>query len=457
MLLPVASDTTIPDVDVVARPGGKSALGIRWVFPPEGRVTRLAPGTTVFGREPESGVSLPGSSISRRHAEIRWFGEGTPMLRDLESRNGAFVNGRRVNQAPLRTRDVLRFGEWVGVLVTLDDDAAGERWGLEQVMDGYWAGPSLRARLAAARLIAPTELSVLIQGETGAGKEGAARAIHLWSGRTGPFLALNCATLPETLAEGELFGYRKGAFSGADRSSQGFLRAAAGGTLFLDEVGDLSLGVQAKLLRAIEAREVIPLGETRAVPTDVRLLAATHVPLREAVAKDRFRSDLYARLKGFVLEIPPLRERVEEVPLLFPQLLGQRRGEGECRPGIDAGFAEALCLHSWPYNMRDLTSLVIRLLALHPQATTFDRSMLAEMLEPEPVRADPARPEVDVEVGSAAGDPARADPSPEEFLVALRRNGGNVRKTAADLGISRGRAYRLIEKLDAVDLASLRQ
>lgn len=457
MLRSVAIDTTIPDVDIVARSAAKSTLGIRWVFPPEGRLTRLPSGTTVFGREPESGVSLPGTSISRRHAEIRWFGEGTPMLRDLDSRNGTFVNGRRVSQAPLKARDVLRFGEWVGVLVTLDDDGGPERWGLEQVTEGYWAGPTLRTRLTAARLIAPTELSILIQGETGAGKEGAARAIHLWSGRNGPFLALNCATLPETLAEGELFGYRKGAFSGADRASQGFLRAAAGGTLFLDEVGDLSPVVQPRLLRAIETREVIPLGETRPVSTDVRLVAATHVPLREAVGQERFRSDLYARLKGFVLEIPPLRERVEDVPLLFLQLLAQRRPAVDGRPSIDAGFAEALCLHSWPFNMRDLTSLVVRLLALHPQATTFDRSMLADMLEPEHPRGDPGRPEAEIEEQRTGGEPVRAEPTPEEFVVALRRNGGNVRKTAAALGISRGRAYRLIEKLDAVDLASLRQ
>jgi DNA-binding NtrC family response regulator len=447
MLLSVSGETTTPDVDIEISAESRGGLGIRWVFPPEGRLTRLQPGTTVFGRESDSNVTLAGSSISRRHAEIRWFGGGVPMLRDLDSRNGVFLNGRRVSQAPLKPRDVLRFGQWVGVLAALTAEQAAEStWTLEEVTRGYWAGPLLRARLGSARLIAKTELSVVIQGETGAGKEGAARAIHEWSGRRGPFLGFNCATLPEAMAEGELFGYRKGAFTGADRASPGFLRAAEGGTLFLDEIADLSLAVQAKLLRAIEAREVIPLGETRPVPIDVRLLAATHVPLREAVANERFRSDLFARLKGFILEIPPLRERVEEVPRLFLELLADRRPDAEARPGMDAGFVEALCLHGWPFNMRDLSSLVVRLLALHPEARAFDRTMLADMLDPDPERADAPR-----------APSANEDPAPEDFLASLRRNNGNVRKTAADLGISRGRAYRMIEKLDAVNLASLRR
>jgi transcriptional regulator of acetoin/glycerol metabolism len=469
MLGPVPSDTTIPDVDIAAAAGDKNALGIRWVFPAGGRVSRLAAGTTVFGREPAPGVSLPGASISRRHAEIRWSGGGIPMLRDLESRNGVFLNGRRVSQAPLRPRDVLRFGEWVGVLATLaaDDaadaaDAGGaevDAWRLEEVTKGYWAGPVLRARLAPARLIAATDLPVVIQGETGVGKEGAARAIHAWSGRTGPFLGLNCATLPEALAEAELFGYRKGAFSSADRASPGFLRAAEGGTLFLDEIGDLPLGIQAKLLRALEENEVIPLGETRPVPTDVRLVAATHVPLREAVAKERFRQDLFGRLKGFILEIPPLRERVEEVPALFLELLAQRR-PAEGRPALDVGFVEGLCLHPWPFNMRDLTSLVVRLLALHPGAPVFDRAKLDAMLEQDRMPAEAARPDsaADGDGGAAAAAAeARPDPDAQTFIDCLRRNSGNVRKTAADLGISRGRAYRMMEKMDAVDLASLRR
>ena len=198
-------------------------------------------------------------------------------------------------------------------------------WTFQELTKGYWAGPALLAALAPARLVAATDLSLIIQGPTGVGKEGAAQAIHAWSRREGPFVAVNCATL-ETLAEAQLFGYRKGAFTGADHSSPGFLRAAEGGTLFLDEIADLSMPVQAKLLRAVEQREVVPLGESKAVSINVRLLTATQSPLSEAVEETRFRADLLARLEGLTVPIPPLRERAEEVPFLFAKLVEQSAG-----------------------------------------------------------------------------------------------------------------------------------
>ena len=455
------TDTTVPDADVELPGGGPVALGIRWVFPPSGvRVTPIGSGATVFGRESDVDVILAGSSASRRHAEIRRQGTGIPMVRDLDSRNGVFLNGRRVSQAPLRLNDVLRLGDWVGVLTNVQDGRIGQEgadaaddWKLEEVTKGYWAGPSLLAKLAPVRLIAPTDLSVVIQGETGAGKEGAARAIHDWSRRRGPFLALNCAALPETLAEGELFGYRKGAFSGADRPSPGFLRSAEGGTLFLDEIADLSLPVQAKLLRAIQEREVVPLGETKPVAIDVRILAATHVPLRAAVAKNRFRDDLYARLKGFVLELPPLRERVEEIPLLFVKLMAERFAPGRA-PQLDAGAAEALCTHRWTHNMRDMISLVVRLLAIHPGAALIDRAKVEGLLETS-FEAEAEGDGAQTREADARAD-SEPDPDPAAVLAALHRSGGNVRKAAADLRISRGRLYRLMEKLGSIDLAEIR-
>jgi transcriptional regulator with AAA-type ATPase domain len=456
----VSAETTAPEVDILAPTGRPGAPAIRWLFPTsDGRITLLRRGATVFGRESDVDVSLSGNSVSRAHAEIRWEGAGVPMLRDLDSRNGVFLNGRRVVQAPLRNHDVLRMGDWVGVLTTVpsgsDDCGDGgdqENWKLEEVATGYWAGPVLLATLAPARLIAQTELSIVIQGETGAGKEGAARAIHAWSNRSGPFLALNCATLPETLAESELFGFRKGAFTGADRPSPGFLRAAHGGTLFLDEIADLSLPVQAKLLRAIQEREVVPLGETKPVAIDVRILAAGHVPMREAVRKNRFRDDLYARLKGFIIEIPPLRERVEEIPLLLSKLLGQRCPSAQI-PRFDAGAVETLCTHRWPHNMRDLTSLVTRLLALHPGSDTFDRAKVIDLLDTEAQEAETVR---GAKVGRGDAEQTTVSPDVETILAALQRHRGNVRRVAIDLGISRNRLYRLMEKDGSLDLKKIR-
>jgi hypothetical protein len=246
---------------------------------------------------------VQGEQASRRHAEI--VREGAVfMIRDLDSRNGLHVNGVRVPQAPLRPGTLLRVGEWVGLVIMLEAEADLPDSFFCELLPGYWAGPVLAPCLAPLQRAAAADLPVIVQGETGTGKEGVAQAAHLWSGRRGPLLALNCAALPEQLAEGELFGYRKGAFTGADRANPGHLRSADGGTLFLDEVAELPLGLQAKLLRALEQHEVIPLGESSPVKIDVHLVAATQAPLSEAVAAGRFRADLYARLDGLTIELP---------------------------------------------------------------------------------------------------------------------------------------------------------
>jgi transcriptional regulator of acetoin/glycerol metabolism len=443
----VALETTIPDAVV----GGTSAspgLAIRWVFPAsDGSITRLETGTTLFGRDTTCAGCLPSASVSRTHAEIRWAPRAVPMLRDLDSTNGVFVNGRRVKQAPLKTRDVLRIGDFIGVLVALPADGS-TAWTFQEVSKGYWAGPALLAALAPASLVAATDLPVVIQGETGAGKEGAAHAIAAWSGRAGPFVAVNCAALPEALAEGELFGYRKGAFSGAERAHVGFLRAAEGGTLLLDEIADLSLPIQAKLLRAVEQREVVPLGESKPVAIDVRFLAATQSPLRKAVAEKRFRGDLLARLDGLTITIPPLRERVEEVPSLFAKIVEQHRGK-TAPPRLDPKLVERLCTHDWPFNVRELALLARRLLALHPDAAVLDHGALAE--RPAPETGPPGNAEAEAEEG------ASPDPDPAAILAALRAERGNVKQTASALGISRGRLYRLMEKIGSVDLDGIRQ
>ncbi|MGH3264161.1 MAG: FHA domain-containing protein, partial [Trebonia sp.] len=222
----------MPDRASEATDAGQSGVAIRWVFPAtDGRLTPLQPGATVFGRDLECAVSLASPSVSRRHAEIRWVPGATPLLLDLNSTNGVFVNGRAVKHANLELRDVVRFGDQVGIVLS-PPSGVGASWSFRELMAGYWGGPTLQAVLEPARLAAPTDLPIVIQGATGTGKEGAARAIHAWSRRAGAFVALNCAALPESLAEAELFGYRKGAFTGADRASEGYLRAAQGGTLF---------------------------------------------------------------------------------------------------------------------------------------------------------------------------------------------------------------------------------
>jgi transcriptional regulator with PAS, ATPase and Fis domain len=442
-------DTTVPDL---GGPGGgpnsDAAHGIRWVFPESDRPSmRLRPGVTAIGRDPDVSAHLPDPSVSRRHAEIRWTVGAPPMLRDLESRNGVYLNGRRITQAPMKANDVIRLGDWVGVLTV---DAADAPWTFEQLIPGYWAGPALASSLAPARLAARSDLPIVIQGETGTGKEGAARAVHTWAGRGGPFLALNCATVPEQIADAELFGYRKGAFTDADRAHAGLLRAADGGTLFLDEVVDLPATVQPKLLRAIEQKEIIPIGESRPVKVDVRLVIATQGPLRQAVEDKRFRGDLYARLDGLVVVLPPLRERVAEIPALFTKLLEGCTGAAT-PPRLHAKLVESLCVHDWPFNVRELANLARRVVALHPGAETLPAVAVGEPATPPAATAEP-----DV-VAEKANVQRQPEPDREAVLAALRDKRGNVRQAAAALHISRTRLYRLMEKIDSPALASFRE
>jgi transcriptional regulator with AAA-type ATPase domain len=404
----------------------------------------------VIGRSAGVDVELSTPGVSRAHAELRLEGKNV-LLRDLGSRNGVFVNGRREAKHLLCGGDLIRVGDCLGVVEELGPSDTADGSGLEGVPGFYVSGP-LRAALAPAERLARTDLPIVIQGETGTGKEGTARAIHQWSGRGGPFVALNCAALPQSLAEAELFGYRRGAFSGAEQSSLGLMRAAAGGTLFLDEIIELPLTVQAKLLRAIELLEVQPLGEHRSVKVDVRVLSASQLPLADAVSSGRFRADLAARLSGFTVELPPLRQRRAELPQLFLFLLSQAAG-ARAVP-VEARLIERLCLHAWPGNVRELAMLVRRLLGLHghePQLLLAH----AQALLPNPGAAVSNDSDA-VEIFAAQELQTREERDLAALLRGLRQHGGNLAKAASAAAISRQRAYRLLQACPGFVLAEYR-
>jgi two-component system, response regulator FlrC len=351
------------------------------------------------------------------------------------------VNARGVEQAHLAAGDVVRLGGWVGVVTTHPGPFV-------EIAPGLFGGGVLGEALAPLRKAAASDLPVVLEGETGTGKEIVTRALHGWSGRPGPLVAVNCASLPEGLAEAELFGYRRGAFTGADRASPGFFRSAEGGTLLLDEVSDLPMPVQAKLLRVLEQREVQPLGETRAVPIDVRIVVAGQGSLAEAVDERRFRADLLARLEGVTVRLPPLRKRRDDVLPLFSRLLHENT-EGRA-PAVEADLVERLVVHDWPFNVRELVLLVRRLLVLHGGETTLHARHLPERMgDSQPPLEAPARKSAPAATG---GDNVELP----ALIVALRAAGGNVARASAMLGITRQRAYRLMEG-NAVDLEALRQ
>ncbi|WP_437652882.1 sigma 54-interacting transcriptional regulator [Sorangium sp. So ce1182] len=263
------------------------------------------------------------------------------------------------------------------------------------------------------RRLAATDLPVLVTGETGAGKESAARALHEWSPRAkGPLVTLNCAAMPESLVESELFGYERGAFSGAAAAKQGLLEHASGGTVFLDEIGDLSASAQAKILRAIEARKILRLGDVREREIDIRLVAATHKELQAEVKAGRFRQDLYYRLGAATVILPPLRERPREILALSRAFLADacaRAGREEMTLSTEA--TELLTSYAWPGNVRELKN-VIEYIAATVGARIIERAHLPAPLAPQggprPEAATPSSPATAAAPAAAADVPGRA-------------------------------------------------
>ena len=306
---------------------------------------------------------------------------------------------------------------------------------------GLWVSEQMTELLSVARRIAPADIGGLLTGETGTGKEVLARAIHRASGRSArPFIPFNCAAVPREMLESQLFGYRKGAFTGAHEAFDGVIRAAAGGTLFLDEIADIGLDVQPKLLRFLETHEVHGLGEPQPVKVDVRVIAATNADLESLVAGGRFREDLFYRLNAVRLRVPPLRERREEIPALVDHYLRtfadqQKKG----RLTIDDETLEYLLLYRWPGNVRQLVNEVGRLVAYAEADGTITPSLLSPEVQAsrKTVRvADGDEPEIRVRLDQSLGDAVDAV---ERVMVvrALERANGNYENAARLLGISR--------------------
>lgn len=296
------------------------------------------------------------------------------------------------------------------------------------VGQGRW----MRDLLETIRSVAPTSSTVLVTGESGTGKELVARALHESSlRREKPFVSINCGALPETLLESELFGYTKGAFTGADANRKGIIEAAEGGTLLLDEIGEMSLAMQVKLLRALQERKVRRLGSASDVPVDVRLIALTHRDLKAMVAAGEFREDFYYRVSVIPIHVPPLRERREDIEPLARHFLSRFAAQA-AKPlsGLDPAALALLTSYSWPGNVRELENAMERAVAF---ASSEDRVLRAEHL-PEAVRHAETKPAAGVEIPDAGVDfEGHIAGIEREYLVeALRRSNG-VRTRAAEL------------------------
>lgn len=284
----------------------------------------------------------------------------------------------------------------------------------------------------------PSEATVLITGESGTGKELVAAALHAASQRArGPLVKVNCAALPAELLESELFGYVKGAFTGAVKDKPGRFQLASGGTLFLDEMGELPMNLQAKLLRALQERTVEPLGSVGAVPVDVRIVAATNRDLVGEVAAGRFREDLFFRLNVLEIHVPPLRERMEDLPLLTSHLLRRltRKNNKSIRE-VSPAFVDALSRYEWPGNVRELENALERALVLSRTDSLAPSDLPPQVLDPRPVSLATVMPN-HTEVASPDGPPSLDDAEKQAIIDALALYGGHRQKTADALHISR--------------------
>ncbi|MBL8785549.1 MAG: sigma 54-interacting transcriptional regulator [Deltaproteobacteria bacterium] len=418
----------------LARAGEQVALGRRAALL-LGRDEPLFPGGAL--RDPR---------MSGRHAALAAASGGWTLV-DRGSKNGTFVNGKRVVEHALAPGDLLRVGSTFLVFAPVSTGPARPH-----DSDGLvGVSAAMAAVRDSAALVASTDQTVLLLGESGSGKEVLAAEVHRRSGRPGPFLAVNCASLRGELLESELFGHIRGAFTGAQRAHDGLFLRAAQGTVFLDEVGELDEAAQARLLRVLEARTVRPVGASVEVPIDARVIAATNREVAELVRQKRLRADLYARLARWTITLPPLRERREDLGVLVRALLA-RRAPGRTQavapastldapPGLDlsAELMAALCEHPWPLNVRGLVNVIEAARIAQPGVTRLE-------LVPHVVSALAAQADLAPDVAPAV--PSEAPPrGPDELVPVLERHRGNVAAAARELGLTRQSLYRLIERL----------
>ena len=428
---------------------------MRHALPEAGRVR--------IGRADDNDLRIEEASVSRQHAVLHL--EPAPVLEDLGGSNGTALR-RGTPENPQETENLIRLQRerlslQVGDRILL---GAVQLMLVQQVSEtaparGDSRSPAMRALYAQAELAAKSPISVLIGGETGVGKDVLARFIHGASARSaGPFVALNCAALPENLLEAELFGSERGAFTGAAQARPGLFESAEGGTVFLDEVGELPLTTQSKLLRVVEERAVMRVGGRSMRKIDVKFLAATNRDLEAYSQQGKFREDLYYRLCGLALHVPPLRERQEEIEPLAQTFL-EKACDALERPRLtlSAGAQAALTRHAWPGNVRELKNAMDRAALLCTGGPVLTEHLPQRVLGVRPADAaisppPPAPPPISADSIDTTWQRAQRellDVERERIRQALDQCAGNQRRAAELLGISR---RTLVTRLSELNL-----
>jgi transcriptional regulator with PAS, ATPase and Fis domain len=382
-------------------------------------------------------ITIPDSWMSTNHARLLLDKEGV-RLEDLGSKNGSSVNGCATQEASLVSGDLIELGSTFLKYVLIEDCDVREAVTLDVTPSTEEAAgmatllPSFRQQTSQLKKIARSVASVIVHGESGTGKELIARAIHDSSGRSGPFVAVNCAAITETLLESELFGHRKGAFSGAIGDRQGLIESSSGGTLFLDEIGELSAKGQAALLRVLEQREVTPVGANRPTSVDLRIVAATHRALLSDVGQGSFREDLYARLSTFVVTLPSLRERKAEMGSIIASLLARNPANLD-KLCFAPAAARALLQYDWPRNIRELEKCLTSAVVL-ADAGRIETEHLSELIRSAIVPSDAAQHSEDERLRS-------------QLTLLLGEHKGNVTHVGNALGKKRQQIQKWCKRL----------
>ena len=419
--------------------------------PDAGKEHTLDEGTTMVGTHADNDLVLSDATVSRYHLEIRVRRDGIE-VRDLDTTNGTKHGGVRINSIVLSAAARLRLGKHTEMDVEpVDTNVEIGEWHGDRFGDVLGTTTPMRRLFALLGKAAPTEATILLQGETGTGKEAIAEAVHKLSKRSrGPFIVVDCGSIPHELIASELFGHAKGSFTGAGADKQGLIEAANHGTLFLDEIGELALDLQPQLLRVLDRRQVRRVGETQSVDVDIRVVAATHRDLRAMVKAGTFREDLYYRLAVVATFVPPLRERKADIPALAAHF-AERMGRG--------GFVQSPTLldllerHDWPGNVRELRNVVERSLSLGDAAL----QDLGDGRPSSPTLTEgdvPRRPSTPLPAGSDVlelpfkeAKAALVESFERDYLIALlARHRGNISRAAAEAGIDRNYIHRLVKK-----------
>ncbi len=398
-------------------------------------------GELVLGRDPDCDLPLIDARISRRHARLH-VDRGEVHIEDIGSTNGIKVGGTKLERdkpAPLPIGDSLRLGPYTLIILAARAAVSEEAAHRAAVIV---RDPSGAGKTELLERIARHGVGVLIRGETGTGKEVLARTLHTLSGRPGELVAINCAALSGTLLESELFGYERGAFTGATQMKPGLLEVAGKGTVLLDEIGDLPLELQGKLLRALEARKVFRVGGVVPIELTARIVAASHRSLPELVARNEFREDLYFRLNGITLELLPLRERRAAIPDLAHEFLAESAREaGLEMPRFTVAALSTLTSYDWPGNVRELRLVISRAVLLAGNPLIDVKHILLETTAAAPVREP---------------EPPSEPQSKENFLSVARKHQGNASAIARELETSRSHVRRLANRFE-IDLEALRR